>query len=260
MNEHSSTQPEPRVLAVAREAGLDMERIPKHVAIIMDGNGRWATDRGLHRLMGHHQGSLTIREIIEDARDLGISVVTLYSFSTENWRRPQEEVSGLMALIAETARMQLEDMMKKNVRVVLSGRLHEIPDDVREALQTGAQQTQHNTGIIMNLAINYGGRAELVDAMRTLAHRIADGSLHPDDIDEQTIAEALYQPALPDPDLMIRTANEKRLSNFLIWQTAYTEIVITPTLWPDFNTQTLIDCIAEYQSRTRKFGAVAQPT
>ncbi len=259
MNEHSSTQPEPRVFAVARAANLDMSRIPRHVAIIMDGNGRWATDRGLHRLLGHHQGSLTIREIIEDARDLGIGVVTLYSFSTENWRRPIEEVSGLMSLIAETARMQLADMMKKNVRVVVSGRLHEIPDDVRDALLTGAEETRHNTGIIMNLAINYGGRAELVDAMRSLARRVADGSLQPEAIDEQTIAAEMYQPDLPDPDLMIRTANEKRLSNFLIWQTAYTEIVITPTLWPDFTTQTLIDCIAEYQSRTRKFGAVVEP-
>lgn len=243
----------------AMQAGLDMQRIPKHIAIIMDGNGRWAASRGLPRLIGHRQGYKTVRNIVREASDLGVKALTLYTFSTENWRRPEEETTGLMKLIGEAARQELRSLYQNGVRVQVSGRLQGLPVEVRDELLRGMETTKNNDRIVLNLAINYGGRAELVDAMRSLAAKVQAGELSPEQIDEATIEAELYTAGLPEPDLLIRTAGEKRLSNFLIWQTAYSEVHITPTLWPDFALDHLVGAIADYQQRVRKFGGVITP-
>ncbi len=240
----------------AIQAGLDLQRIPAHIAIIMDGNGRWAAGRGLPRLIGHRQGYKTVRNIVREASDLGVKALTLYTFSTENWRRPEEETTGLMKLIGEAARQELRSMYQNGVRVQVSGRINGLPTEVREELQRGIETTKSNDRIILNLAINYGGRAEIVDAMRIIAAQVAAGEITPEQIDEQTVAAHLYTHGLPDPDLLIRTAGEMRLSNFLIWQTAYSELHITPTLWPDFTLAHLVAAIDDYQKRVRKFGGV----
>lgn len=240
----------------AIEAGLDLQRIPGHIAIIMDGNGRWAAGRGFPRLIGHRQGYKTVRNIVREASDLGVKALTLYTFSTENWRRPQEETSGLMKLIGEAARVELRSMYQNGVQVRVSGRMDGLPEDVREELQRGIEMTKNNDRIVLNLAINYGGRAELVDVMRQLAAKVAAGEITAEQIDEACINSQLYTAGLPDPDLLIRTAGELRLSNFLIWQTAYSELYITPTLWPDFTLEHLVGAISEYQHRVRKFGGV----
>jgi undecaprenyl diphosphate synthase len=241
----------------ARQRGLDLQRLPVHVGIIMDGNGRWAERRGLPRLLGHRQGYKNLRGVLLDAADLGIGVLTVYAFSAENWRRPQPEVSGLLSLIERAARDELRVLHKNNVRVIASGRLSEVPASLREALDTGAETTARNTRMVFNLAINYGGRAEIVDAVRRIGKEVADGTLAPDSIDETTVGERLYHPEIPDPDLIIRTAGQDRISNFLLWQAAYAEIHTTPTLWPEFGEEDLLRAVADYQERTRKFGGLA---
>jgi undecaprenyl diphosphate synthase len=188
--------------------------------------------------------------------ELGIEVLSLYTFSTENWRRPPEEVQGLMTMLARSAREELPIMARNGIRIVFSGRLHELPADLQAVLQRAQQLTAHNRRITLHLAINYGGRAEIVDAVRAIACKVQQGRLAPDAIDEATLHAHLYQPDLPDPDLLIRTAGEQRVSNFLLWQTAYTELYITPVLWPDFDMEHLLKAIADYQSRQRKFGTV----
>lgn len=236
---------------------LDSERIPRHIAIIMDGNGRWATQRGLPRVMGHVQGYGTVRTIVRACGELGVRVLTLYTFSTENWRRPKEEVDALMQLIGETARNETAALMEGNVRLRVSGRVSELPESVREALAECARATAKNTGLTLNLAINYGGRQEILDAVRKACRDVKDGGIEPEDISEDHFSGLLYTAGLPDPDLLIRTANEMRISNFLLWQIAYTELWVTPTLWPDFTTADLVTAIADYQKRSRKFGAVS---
>ncbi len=240
----------------AREAGVDFSRLPQHIAIIMDGNGRWAIQRGLPRLVGHRQGYRTVRRVVKDCADLGVKMVTLYTFSTENWRRPPDETSGLMALIEEAARLELRQMYINGVQVRVIGRMHELPASLQEELRRGMEITAQNNRLILNLAINYGGRAEIVDAMRAIAQRVKQGDLQPEEIDEETIRAHLYAPDMPDPDLLIRTAGEMRVSNFLVWQTAYSELWVTPTLWPDFRTEHLIEAILSYQQRVRKFGGI----
>ncbi|NSW77404.1 MAG: isoprenyl transferase [Chthonomonadetes bacterium] len=240
----------------AREAGVDFSRLPQHIAIIMDGNGRWAIQRGLPRLVGHRQGYRTVRRVVKDCADLGVKMVTLYTFSTENWRRPPDETSGLMALIEEAARQELRQMYINGVQVRVIGRMHELPASLQEELRRGMEITAQNNRLILNLAINYGGRAEIVDAMRAIAQRVKQGDLQPEEIDEETIRAHLYAPDMPDPDLLIRTAGEMRVSNFLVWQTAYSELWVTPTLWPDFRTEHLIEAILSYQQRVRKFGGI----
>ncbi|MEJ5252089.1 MAG: isoprenyl transferase [Armatimonadota bacterium] len=240
----------------AREAGVDFSRLPQHIAIIMDGNGRWAIQRGLPRLVGHRQGYRTVRRVVKDCADLGVKMVTLYTFSTENWRRPPDETSGLMALIEEAARQELRQMYINGVQVRVIGRMHELPASLQEELRRGMEITAQNNRLILNLAINYGGRAEIVDAMRAIAQRVKQGDLQPEEIDEATIRAHLYAPDMPDPDLLIRTAGEMRVSNFLVWQTAYSELWVTPTLWPDFRTEHLIEAILSYQQRVRKFGGI----
>lgn len=239
-------------------SSIDTERVPRHIAIIMDGNGRWATRQGLSRVEGHIQGYRTLKSILEAASDFGVEVLTAYTFSTENWRRPKAEVDALMRLIVDAARREIGDMQEKGVRMVVSGRIEELPDETREELERDIEATKDNKKITLNLAINYGARREILDATRRIALGVASGSIDPESIDEQVFAANLYSPELPDPDLLIRTAGEMRVSNFLLWQIAYAEIYVTETLWPDFTKNDLALAIADYQRRTRKFGAVVE--
>jgi undecaprenyl diphosphate synthase len=236
--------------------GIDPDRMPRHIAMIMDGNGRWATRQGLMRIEGHRQGYLTLKNIVSSAADLNIEVLSAYGFSSENWRRPKLEVTALMNLIRYAARVELEEMKQNGVRIIVSGRLHEIPAAVRKQLLKDVEETKDNTGITLNLAINYGGRNEIVDAAKAAAQMAIDGSIKPEDIDEQMLSGLMYHPELPDPDIMVRTAGELRTSNFLMWETAYTEMFVTETLWPDFSKEELVKSILDYQKRTRKFGKV----
>jgi undecaprenyl diphosphate synthase len=229
--------------------------LPRHIAIIMDGNGRWARARGLPRIEGHRRGDRSVRAVIEACGELGIPQLTLYTFSAENWRRSSEEVQGLMRLIERVARREINELHEKGVRVRVLGRIHELPDSLRAELERDVALTRENTGLTLNLAINYGGRAEIVDAARIVARRVRNGELDPERITEQDLGAALYQPDTPDPDLMIRTGGEYRLSNFLLWQSAYAELWITETLWPDFGRAELMEAIAAYQRRERRFGA-----
>lgn len=246
-----SSAENPTLLA-ARAAGVDLAALPQHIAVIMDGNGRWAQRRGLGRLFGHQEGYRTLRSILLGASELGIRYLTVYAFSAENWRRPEDEVSGLMKLIEQAARNELRIMHRNNVRVRVAGRMEQLPSGLRDALTDGMETTKANTGITFTLAVNYGGRAEIVDAVREL---IAKGYT-PDEVNEEAISSHLYNPDIPDPDLMVRTAGEMRWSNFLIWQAAYTELVVTPSPWPEFDVNELIAAIAEYQTRTRKYGGL----
>ena len=238
---------------------LDRSLMPRHVAVIMDGNGRWARRRSLPRVEGHRRGERAVHEVVEACGELGIDHLTLYTFSAENWRRSQEEVGALMRLIEFVARQQIGELHRKGVRLRVLGRLNELPPSLQDELYRDMALTRENTGLNLNLAINYGGRAEIVDATRRLAERAAMGLIRPEDITEEAISRELYYPELPDPDLVIRTGGEMRLSNFLLWQAAYSEIWVTPTLWPDFGRQELCEAIRSYQSRERRFGGVLEP-
>lgn len=233
--------------------GIDLDSLPNHLAIIMDGNGRWATGRGLGRLLGHREGYRTLRSVLLNASELGIRFLTVYAFSAENWRRPEDEVIGLMKLIEQAARDELRSMHQNNVRVCVAGRMSEVPKSLREALRDGVETTKDNSGITFTLAVNYGGRAEIVDAVRDI---VASG-FEPEDVNEEIVAAHLYNPEHPDPDLMIRTAGEMRWSNFLIWQAAYAELYVTPKPWPEFGEAELLDAVRTFQKRVRKFGALA---
>jgi undecaprenyl diphosphate synthase len=237
---------------------IDMERIPKHIAIIMDGNGRWARRKGLPRLEGHRRGYIALKNVVVAAAHLNVMVITAYAFSSENWRRPEAEVSGLMKLIRFAAQAELQYMKKEGVRIVTSGRFHELPNALQDQFNKDYEATKHNDRITLNIAVNYGGRNEIVDAAKQIARMVAEGKMSPDDIDEAVISNNLYHPELPDPDLLIRTAGEMRVSNFLMWETAYSELYVTETLWPDFGRDDLIAAIASYQKRTRKFGTVVE--
>jgi undecaprenyl diphosphate synthase len=239
--------------------GLDRSRIPRHIAIIMDGNGRWARQRGLPRVEGHRRGERTVRQVIETCGALGVEHLTLYTFSAENWRRSEEEVSALMGLIELVARKEIHELHRKGVRVNVIGRLHELPRSLQDELYRDMALTRENTGMTVNLAINYGGRAEIVDAAQRLAEQVARGVLKPAEITEEALSREMYAPNLPDPDLLIRTGGEMRLSNFLLWECAYSEIWVTQTLWPDFGPKDVQEAIRDYQSRERRFGGVLEP-
>lgn len=239
-------------------AGLDPARVPVHVAIIMDGNGRWARAHGRNRLEGHDRGYQTLKEIVFAADELGVRYLTVYGFSSENWRRPEEEVDGLMGLMARAMQAEIEELIERRVRVRVSGRMHELPSDLQAVFTDAMQRTDMFTGLTFNLAINYGGRAEVVDAVHALAIRVQAGALLPNEIDEAAIAANLYSPEIPDPDLLIRTAGEMRLSNFLLWETAYSEIYVTQTCWPDFDQVHFVAAMLDYQKRVRRFGAVVE--
>lgn len=236
---------------------LDATRLPRHIAVIMDGNGRWATQQGLPRVIGHHAGVESVRAMIRTCRDLGVSYLTLYSFSTENWSRPDTEVTALMSLIEEQLRTEMEGLHEEGVRIRHLGRLDGLPASLRETLRASDARTRNNTALNLIFAINYSGRAELLDAVRGLAAAAAAGTLDPQAIVEDDLMRALYLPDVPAPDLLIRTGGEMRISNYLLWQIAYTEFWFTPLLWPEFRTMHLLLALEEYQSRQRKFGRIS---
>jgi undecaprenyl diphosphate synthase len=230
--------------------GLDSERLPRHIAVIMDGNGRWARSRGLPRLAGHKRGVDSVREIVRACSDLGVPVLTLYSFSAENWLRPREEVSELMKLLAQVLKRETLDLAKNNVRLRICGRPEGLPPPVREELGRAVARLEGNTGLILNMALNYGSRQEIADAVNRI---LAGGARQ---VSEEDITRALDTAGLPDPDLVIRTSGEMRLSNFLLWQVAYAELYVTPVFWPDFRRAHLLAAIADYQKRERRFGGL----
>jgi undecaprenyl diphosphate synthase len=230
--------------------------LPQHVAVIMDGNGRWATSRGLPRVAGHRQGVKAVRALVRAGGELGLRYLTLYAFSTENWNRPEDEVSTLMKLLEESIARELPELMERNVRLSVIGRPTGVPAALRRGIDRVVQATRGNTGLNLIMAFNYGGRDELVDAFRALARRVAAGELAATAITEDDVSGALYTAGLPDPDLLIRTSGELRVSNFLLWQIAYTELWVTPTLWPDFRPVDLYRAVADFQGRTRRFGGV----
>ena len=234
--------------ALARQ--VDFERLPVHVAIIMDGNGRWAARRHLPRVEGHRAGIDAVRDVVETSARLGIGVLTLYAFSLENWKRPPSEVSTLMALLKRYLRLELKTLLSNNIRFHVVGRSDELAPDIQRELQQAEARTADRTGMLFNIALNYGGRAEIVDAVRAV---VRDG-VAVDDVSEEAIAARLYAPDIPDPDLLIRTGGELRVSNFLLWQVAYAEMWATPVLWPDFAVADLDAAIASYASRERRFG------
>lgn len=235
-------------------ARLDPSRTPAHVAIIMDGNGRWAAKRGLPRAVGHRAGAKAIEEAIAASIECGIRYLTIYSFSTENWRRPQDEVSALMVLFVEVLKQKMADLMEQRVRVRVIGRLDEMPTVTAAAFRDAMDKTADNDVLDLVVALNYGARGELVDAARELARACVEGSLTPEAIDEDTIGSHLYTAGIPDPDLLVRTSGEWRLSNFLLWQIAYSELYVTETLWPDFGRDDLLEAVVAYQGRERRFG------
>jgi len=231
-------------------------KCPRHVAIIMDGNGRWAGKRGLPRTKGHQAGVKAVRKVVEIASEVGVDFLTLYTFSVENWKRPKDEVASLMELLSKTTLEELNDLMENNVRLIATGRIDGLPRVRREVLKSAIRKTSKNTGLTLNLALNYGGRTEIIDAVRTIGKDIKKGKLSPGKIDADLFSSYLYTAELPDPDLLIRTSGEMRLSNFLIWQTSYTEIYITDTLWPDFGKDDFLIALEDYIKRDRRFGRV----
>ena len=236
--------------------GLDPDKMPAHVAIIMDGNGRWAKKKLMNRVRGHEKGADTVRSIVTVCRKLGIQVLTLYAFSTENWERPRAEVSALMALLKKFVTGERQTLMDKDIRLGVIGQKDRLPEDVRRALEETMTSTRENTGMLLNLALSYGGREEMTRAVKAISHKIKTGTLALDDISEETVAGHLYTADIPDPDIVIRTSGEQRLSNFMLWQAGYAELFFTDTLWPDFTDQALMDIIRDYQKRDRRFGKV----
>lgn len=234
----------------------ETDNIPKHVAIIMDGNGRWAKKRGLPRIAGHHAGMKTVKRVTIAANDIGVEVLTLYAFSTENWSRPQEEVDYLMKLPQEFLKIELNELVDKNVQVRMTGWREGLPAHTLQALDEAEAKTKNNTGLILNFALNYGSRREIADAARSLAEDALNGMISLGDITEERLASKMLTASMPDPDLLIRTSGELRLSNFMLWQLAYTEFWFTPRLWPEFTKQDFYDAIREYQQRTRRYGGL----
>jgi undecaprenyl diphosphate synthase len=233
---------------------LDPANIPRHVAIIPDGNGRWAESRGLPRSVGHSRGTEVVREVVRAAHELGIKQLTLYAFSTENWERPRDEVEAIMALLDHYISEESEELDANGIQVRTIGRLHVLKPRLQRAVRTLVTRTASNDQMVLTFALSYSGRTEIVDAVRSIARRVESGGFDPEAIEEKDIREVLYAPDLPDPDLLIRTGGEHRISNFLLWQIAYTELWITDALWPDFTKQDLVEAIAEYQRRERRFG------
>jgi undecaprenyl diphosphate synthase len=240
--------------ALALLAEFDPAAGPRHVAIIMDGNGRWASKRGLPHIAGHSAGAKAVRECIAASIELGIEYLTIYSFSSENWARPAEEVSGLMSLFVEVLERELKNLQRMNVRVLVIGDMTALPALTREAFERVIARTAENTGLTLVVALNYGGRVEIAEAARELAREAAAGTLDPDSIDEDAVSARLYTAGIPDPDLLIRTSGEMRISNFLLWQIAYSELWVTHTLWPDFDRTDLLRALVDYEKRERRFG------
>ncbi|MFL5245136.1 MAG: isoprenyl transferase [Gemmataceae bacterium] len=246
----------PETLERLVAAGLNPARLPGHIAIIMDGNGRWAKQRGLPRVEGHRRGTQSVRATVEECCRLGIGQLTLYCLSVENWKRPQAELDFLMALLEQYLIEERAEIMEQNIRFTMIGRRGDLPANVLRELDLSIRLSQNNTGTVLCLAINYGGRTELIDALQHLARQAKEGKLDPDDIDEDAISNALYTAGMPDPDLLIRTAGEMRVSNFLLWQISYAELWVTEQCWPDFDRETLHQALRDYASRERRFGGL----
>jgi len=244
------SQPAPQLSAEAKA------NLPTHVAIIMDGNGRWAKERGLPRVEGHRQGAESVKTVVKTAGELGIKFITLYAFSVENWNRPKDEVDTLMKYLLRFLKRELAEMSKNNIRLQAIGQLWRLPENIQEQLQKTTQATAKNNGITLTLALSYGGRTEIVDAVRQIAQEVKAGKLEAGEINEQVIAHHLYTHGTPDPDLLIRTSGEMRVSNFLLWQISYAEFVVTRTLWPDFGKREFYAALEEYSQRQRRYGAV----
>ena len=235
---------------------LDTSHLPVHIAIIMDGNGRWAKKRLLNRVKGHEKGSETVRTIVQTCREIGIRYLTLYAFSTENWQRPRKEVDALMRLLVRFLESECNEMVENNIRLRVIGQTERLPGKVRAALEKTTAATEDKTGMDLILALSYGARAEIVAMVQTLAGKCKLGVIDPKSITAEMVADHLYTRDIPDPDLLIRTSGEMRISNFLLWQIAYTEIFITPTLWPDFSKDELLQILTDFQQRERRFGTV----
>lgn len=237
---------------------IDVQKIPRHIAIIMDGNGRWATEKGQDRLFGHFNGVESVRNIVEGCAELGVKFLTLYAFSTENWDRPQDEVTGLMELLVDTIRQEVETLNKNNIRLYVIGNLEMLPASARKELNEAIAETKSNTGMGLIMALSYSSRWELTNAMQQMAYDVQKGSLDPKNINQDTWQQYLYTGNFPDPELMIRTSGEYRISNFLLYQLAYAELYFTDTLWPDFRKDNLYEAILDYQRRERRFGKTGE--
>lgn len=232
------------------------DTLPRHVAIIMDGNGRWAKNRGLNRIMGHRKGVQTVKTIVRAAREIGVPYLTLYAFSEENWRRPKTEIRSLMLLLKRFLKKELDEMLENGIRLNHIGRIEKLPPDVGEAILETERKTTSNRNMVLTLALSYGGRQEILDALRRMGKDIRSGALDPEALDESRFSDYLTTADMPDPDLLIRTSGEYRISNFLLWQIAYTELYFTPTLWPDFGEADFLMAIDAYRKRERRFGAL----
>jgi undecaprenyl diphosphate synthase len=241
---------------------LNPERIPRHVAIIMDGNGRWAKQRNLPRIMGHKAGVESVKNIVKSARELNLEVLTLYAFSIENWKRPSFEVQGLMTLLKTFLKSEFQNLLDKNISLRCIGEIEKLPPDVQKILLQVIEDTARNAegkqGLILNLALSYGSRSEILRAARIMAEKCVSGQFDPEDISEKLFASHLYTAGLPDPDLLIRTGGESRLSNFLLWQLSYAELYITETMWPDFNAERFFEALKYFQGRERRFGQTSE--
>jgi undecaprenyl diphosphate synthase len=233
---------------------INKDKLPRHIAIIMDGNGRWAEKRSLNRIAGHRTGIKKAKEVIRSCREIGIEVLTLFAFSTENWKRPQREIKALMALLKRFLRAEGKDLIENNIRLNTIGNIVDLPKDVSQVLQEVMKKTKRNTGMVLNAALSYSGRDEIIQAVKKIIGHVQQGEMTTKQINEEVFSQYLFTSGLPDPDLLIRTSGELRISNFLLWQMAYTEIYVTDILWPDFNKNNLIDAIADYQKRERRYG------
>ena len=243
-------------LVTSLSTQIDRAKLPKHVAVIMDGNGRWARQKGLPRIEGHRRGATVLKEMLRYCKDLGIETLTAYAFSTENWGRPQTEVSFLMGLFERLLQKELKEMAEEEVCINFIGDLTPLPESLQLEMRRSMESTKNNRGVYFNVAINYGSRHEMINACRAIAEKVQQGELSTDEIDDNTISQHLYTSASPDPDLLIRTSGEMRLSNFMLWQLAYTEIYVTDTLWPDFDREQFDRAIESFQQRDRRFGKV----
>ncbi len=237
---------------------LDQGNLPRHIAIIMDGNGRWAKSRGLPRVAGHKEGVNSVREITRACGELGIEILTLYTFSSENWKRPRAEVDALMRLLVTTIRGEVQELMKNNVRLTVIGHLDDLPDITRREMQNAMDLTGSNTGLNLNLALSYGGRQEILEAVQRVSRMVLDDGLETEDIDEADFENSLFTHDMPDPELIVRTSGETRLSNFLLWQSAYSELIISDDMWPAFRRRQLYEMLLEYQHRERRFGRLSE--
>ena len=237
---------------------LDLSRMPRHVAIIMDGNGRWARKRGMPRAFGHRAGMGSLKEVVKLSSQLGLEVLTVYAFSTENWKRPKDEVKTLMDLLVEYMHKEIDELCSNNVRVMAIGKIKELPPQAVQALEEAHRRSMGNSGLTLNIALNYGGRTELVEAVRAIGAKVASGELKSSEIDENVISKHLYTAGLPDPDMLIRTSGDFRVSNFLLWQLAYTELWLTPVMWPDFKRVHLLKALVDYQQRDRRYGGLKE--